>query len=69
MDKILRLKEVKDLTSLSKTTIYRLMNSGQFPNNIKIGMKAKGWRESDLEKWLHMNNPDMDQGGINELSS
>ncbi len=34
--RIMRLEEVKQITGLSKTSIYRLEKSGDFPTRVKI---------------------------------
>ena len=36
-NRILRLPEVLALTGLSKSTIYRLMPVGEFPQSVKLG--------------------------------
>ena len=50
--RILKLKEVRRLTRLSKATIYRLLNSGEFPRPIRLGVRAVGWRREEVEQWL-----------------
>ena len=51
-DRMLRREEVQSWCGLSRTTIYRLMRAGQFPEPIKIGPRAVRWPESEIEKWL-----------------
>jgi prophage regulatory protein len=50
--KILRLQAVKEWTGLSRSTIYLMINKGEFPKNVRIGAKAVGWIDSDLQSWL-----------------
>lgn len=50
--RVLRLSEVVALTSLSRTTIYRKMRDGSFPEPLKIGDRAVRWRELEIEAWL-----------------
>ncbi len=69
MIKILRIKEVAEITGLSIPSIYRLAQLGQFPKSIKIGMKAVGWRESDLQQWIFDNNPHLVEGASDEMAS
>lgn len=54
MDKIYRLSEVVEITGLGKTTIYRKAKdpNDRFPKPVKIGAKASGWRESELQAWI-----------------
>ncbi len=50
--KILRLPAVKQLTQLSKASIYRLIHAGQFPCPVKLGQRAVGWHLDEIENWL-----------------
>ena len=51
-DRLLRLPEVMTRTGLSRSTIYRKMREGSFPEPLKLGVRAVGWRESDIEAWM-----------------
>ena len=51
-ERLLKLDHVKDLSSLSKTTIYRMMSKGTFPQNLNIGGKTRRWRLTDINEWL-----------------
>jgi prophage regulatory protein len=50
---ILREVELVEMLNISASTIRRKMINGTFPNCIKLGPKAKGWRTSDIETWLN----------------
>jgi prophage regulatory protein len=50
--RILRLKSVLDRTGLSRSTLYRKIERGTFPKQVRISERCIGWRESDLERWL-----------------
>lgn len=52
-DRILRLNAVLDRTGLSRSTLYRKMQNGTFPRNVKISERCAGWRESAVEAWMH----------------
>ena len=54
-DRILRLNKVLDLTGLSRSTLYRKVDGGTFPGQIKIAARCVGWRESAINDW--MRNP------------
>nr|WP_285817817.1 AlpA family phage regulatory protein [Echinimonas agarilytica] len=45
-ERFLRLNEVISITSLCKSSIYNLIKSGNFPNNITVMGKRKAWVES-----------------------
>ena len=53
-EKILRLPEVMSRTGLSRSTIYVLLNKPQsdFPQSIKISVKAIGFIESEVDEWI-----------------
>ena len=40
--RIMRLSEVKAVTGLSKTTIYRFEKEGRFPSRVSLGRKERG---------------------------
>jgi len=50
--KILRLPVIKELTGLSRSSIYLRISKGEFPSSISLGGRAVGWLESDIESWL-----------------
>jgi len=50
--RILRLKAVLDRTGLSRSTLYRKIELGTFPAQVRISERCIGWRESDIDRWL-----------------
>jgi prophage regulatory protein len=54
-DRFLRLNVVLDRTGLSRATLYRKVQSGTFPAQVRIAERCCGWRESAVTEW--MNNP------------
>ena len=46
-----RLPEVRSLTGLSTSTIYRMSASGTFPKQVKLGAKAVAWIKSEVQRW------------------
>jgi len=52
MDMILRLPEVKAVTGLSRSSIYNAIKEGTFPERVSIGIRAVGWRASDINVWV-----------------
>ncbi len=50
-ERFLRLPTVEAMTGLSKRTIYRLIEAGDFPENIKLTARAVAWRESEVVAW------------------
>jgi prophage regulatory protein len=49
---ILRLKGVKTRTGLSRSTIYLRVAEGVFPRPIRLGGRAVGWLEAEIDGWL-----------------
>ena len=50
--KVLRFPEACAKTGLSRPHIYRLMRDGKFPRPIKIGDRAVGFVESELDELI-----------------
>nr|WP_024593418.1 AlpA family transcriptional regulator [Pseudoalteromonas sp. TB13] len=50
--KIIRLPLVKEITGLSRSTIYLGMAKGTFPKTISLSERAVGWVEADIIQWL-----------------
>ncbi|ENV50385.1 AlpA family transcriptional regulator [Acinetobacter junii] len=56
--KVLRIKEVVDITGISRSSIYELLNKKSprydptFPKSIKISVSAVGWFQHELNDWL-----------------
>ena len=49
---ILRLPAVKARTGLSRSTIYLRIAEGDFPKSIRLGGRAVGWIESEIQTWV-----------------
>jgi len=41
--KLLKLKDIIAMTSLSKASVYRQMKDGKFPASVKIGPRSVAW--------------------------
>jgi len=50
--RILRLRAVLEQTGLSRSTLYRKMQLGTFPKQLRISVRCAGWREADVNAWL-----------------
>ena len=49
---ILRLPAVKQKTGQSRSTIYDKVQRGEFPAPVKIGERAVGWVEAEVDAWV-----------------
>ena len=49
--RFIKLKSVTAMTSLSGSSVYRLMSTNDFPRQIKLG-KTAVWVESEIIAWM-----------------
>ncbi|GAB6406501.1 helix-turn-helix transcriptional regulator [Pseudomonas sp. MHK4] len=59
--RIIRLKEVMDLTGLARSTIYKFISGGLFPKPISLGDRCVGWLESEVHDWILSKVKERDQ--------
>ena len=50
--KFIRRPEVENLVQLSRSTIYLMIQRGEFPAPVKLGRRAVAWRAEDVEDWI-----------------
>ena len=50
--KLLTLRDVLIRVSLGRSTLYRLMESADFPRPVKIGAKSVRWRIEAVDDWV-----------------
>ena len=46
--RIIKLQDVKKITTFSISTIYRLASQGKFPKPIKLAERSSGWVEQEV---------------------
>ena len=51
-DKLLRIDDVREKTTLAKSTIWLKMAQGQFPKPFKLSPAINVWRESEINEWV-----------------
>lgn len=51
-DRLLKIRDVMDRTSLGSSTIYRRIAAGTFPKPRQLGPACVRWMESDIESWM-----------------
>ena len=49
--KFLRIRQVMQLTGLSRMTIYRLELAGEFPKRRQLSKNSVAWVDSDIDQW------------------
>lgn len=52
LDRILRLPELQQTTGVSRATLYRWIEAGQFPPPVQLGPNSVGWRASAVQVWI-----------------
>ena len=60
MKKIVKINAVKQQTHLSVASIYRLAKQGDFPKQMKLGVRASGWLQSEIVDWIQSRLNDRD---------
>jgi len=50
--RLLRLRDVRSLTGLSKSSIYSRISEGRFPKQIALGPRLVVWLEADIQTWI-----------------
>jgi prophage regulatory protein len=50
---ILRLRDVKAMVGLSRSSIYNAIAKGTFPKQISLGERSVGWLRTDVEGWIN----------------
>ena len=62
--KVIKLPQVKELTTFSSATIYRLMKKGEFPNQLKLSERSSGWLLEEIYEWLEQKKISRDGGDL-----
>ena len=52
-NKLIKLPEVMDRTTRSKSSIYSDIKKGEFPKPVKIGVRGVAFIESEINEWLN----------------
>ena len=50
--KAIKLPRVREITSLSNATIYRLIKQGAFTKQIKLSKRTVVWNMDEIDNWL-----------------
>lgn len=56
-DRILPWSQVKVISGLSRTTIWRMQRTGDFPMAVQVSRKRVGWWQSELLAWKRARTP------------
>lgn len=66
LDRFLQEKDVLEMTSFSRSTLWRQIKRGRFPPSVVISAGRVGWRQSAIQAW--QNDPDNWQTSITEAA-
>lgn len=50
--RILRTRDLAEMLGISKTSIRRMAEAGEFPPAISLGPRMIGWHLAEIEEWL-----------------
>lgn len=49
---ILKIHQVIEVCSISKSLIYAMMKVGKFPKNVKLFRRGSGWISQEVQAWI-----------------
>ncbi len=52
LNTLIKLPAVKQRTTLSTSEIYRRIEAGTFPAQVRLGAKAVAWLEHEIDTWI-----------------
>lgn len=50
---LLRLNDVMARTGLARSSLYKLISTGEFPSQIKISAKSVAWSSKAIDQWIY----------------
>jgi prophage regulatory protein len=50
--RILRKKQVRDITGVPNSTLHELIKAKLFPSSIKLGPRSVGFLEHEVQEWI-----------------
>ena len=51
MERLLKIREVEQLTGFKKSSVYSFIEAGDFPKPVKIGRSSR-WPSGDVNQWI-----------------
>jgi predicted DNA-binding transcriptional regulator AlpA len=51
-DRFLRLKDVLQVVPLGRSTVWKMVAEGKFPQPVKLTPRTTAWRESEVLRWM-----------------
>ena len=56
-DRMLKVPQVLDRCSISRSTLYLWVSQGSFPPPVQLGPRRIAWRESEVQEWMESKRP------------
>lgn len=56
-DRVLPWSQVKVISGLSRTTVWRLQKTGDFPASVQVSRNRVGWWQSEILEWRRSRIP------------
>ena len=50
--KILKLREVMNVTGLGRSSVYKFIAEDKFPKPVSLGERAVGWLDVEINDWI-----------------
>ena len=50
--KIMKLHEVVGTTGVARSSLYKMIALGTFPEPIQLGKRSVGWIEAEVQSWI-----------------
>ena len=51
-ERLIRFPKVREMTGLSRTTVWRMEKAGRFPKSRAISSRMTVWLESEVQDWI-----------------
>jgi prophage regulatory protein len=52
MEKLLRMKDLTEMTGFGPDHIYKMIRKGTFPKQIKLSERSSRWIKSEVNTWI-----------------
>ena len=52
INRLIRISDVMQLTSLSRAHLWRLMKAGKFPAAVELSSRSRAWRLDEVNAWI-----------------
>jgi len=56
-ERVVRVREAVAMTGLSRVTLWRMGRDGTFPQAVRLGQRATGYRLSEILEWINSRPP------------